>query len=351
MAKKTSGSKAIISKAQSSANKKYSDYYHSSAYKNAKELQGMNVNDIAKKYGLDFSHAYAAKQAKTAADAQRVVYQGQQRTNDSNHTNTLQNIQNSFDSAGNQLDTKYFNSYGQAAQDMANRGLNAGIAANANVQLGMNKQNDLADLWKQTNTQRQQENMRYTDQNANIYDNLAQVAKQQSLDTQNNYQNLLTQGLGILNNDRNSAANWANTMWGQTSDRIGNDMNFANMNLNDYYKQQDLAQQAANRAASLRAAKLASGGGSGGGSVPSSAKSYVGSYVGALNKQSNGKSYNTGLDSYANNMMKQPGFRSVETSKSPLVHKYFPNPYSANPTSVANNPSLSAWDKYKLMGL
>lgn len=350
-AKKSSGSKAIINNAKASASKSYKNYYNSSAYKNAQKLQGMTINDIAKKYGFDFSQKYANQQAKVAADAQRNTYNSQQRTNDSSHTNTMSRIQDQYDSSAGQLDHNYFKQFGNQQQSLADRGLNAGIAANANLQLGMNRQNDLTNLMKQSNSDRQQEDMRYSDQNQTISDALAQVDKQQSLDAKNNYQNLLSQGYNILNGDRSAATNWANMMWGQTSDQVNNNMDFANMNLNDYYKQQDLAQQAANRAASLKAAKLAAGGGGSGGgsSVPSSAQKYVSNYANTLNNQTKGHtSYNTPLDKYAGSL--GSGFKAVQNSNSPLVHKYLPNPYSVDTTSVANNPSLSAWDKYKLMG-
>jgi hypothetical protein len=338
-----------ISGAQSKANKMTSAYKNSSAYKNAQWLQHATIQDIAKKYGFDFSQAYANKQAETAAQAQRNQYNAEQRTNNSSYANTMKGIQDAYDSSASGLDTNYFKQFGANQQDQANRGLNAGIAANQDLQLGMSKQKDLADLWKQTNTNRQQESMRYANENQTISEALAQVEKQKALDAQNNYQNLLKQGYDILNGDRTQANSWAATNWDQTQAGINNMMDLTKMNVNDIYNQQDQANQAANRAAAARNARIAAGGGSSSGvKVPSSAQPYVTSYNKA--KTPTGQSYNTPVDQYAQSMMKQPGFKAVQQSPSPLVHKYFPSPVY-DPTAPANNPNLSAWDKMKLLGL
>lgn len=338
----------VIKGAESKANKMRSDYKHSKAYTNASWLQSATINDIAKKYGFDFSQAFANKQAETAAQGQRNQYNAQQRSNDSTHAVTMKQIQDAYDSSAGALDTNYFKQFVGAQQSMANRGLNSGIAAAQNLQLGMNKQKEVADLWKQKNTNSVNEDLRFANQNQTISDALAQVEKEKSVNSQKLYQDLLAQGYNILSGDRNSAANWANTQWGMTQDSIGNMMDLTKMNVNDIYDQEDRAAQAAQLAATRAAARGGSGrgrsgGGSGGSnySAPKSVQPYLNSYNQAKGPQGPG-SPNTTLDKYYQN----PVIRAVQNSPSKLVHQVF-----SNPLPPAQNPNLSAWDQMKLLGL
>jgi hypothetical protein len=242
---------------------------------------------------------------------------------------------------------------------MANRGLNAGIAANSALQLGMHRQDDVADLWKQRNTNQQEEDMRYGNENSAIYDGLDQVEKEKGVNAKQYYQDGLAQGYNILNGDRQAATNWANMNYGMTSDQVANnntyagwDMNnikdYAQMETNDIYDQMDRSERAADRAAARAASRGGGGrggsGGSGGGYVPSSAKPYVDSYNKA--KTPKGKSTDTPMDAYVKARNADPGYQAVTRSPYVSVHKSF-----NTPVRLANDPNYNAWQKMKIMGL
>lgn len=439
-----SKSNGIMNSTQKQNSGLVNKYYNSDAYNNAQNLQNMGLDDWAKKNGIDISQNYADNQADTAAQAQRNVLDSQSRQNASENQNALNQIQNTYNTAGRSMDQNYFNQFSGSNQSNADRGLNAGIAAAQNMQLGMNKQRDMGNLFDTKMADTSQENNRFANQNQDISNNLSQVERQKSLDAQNIRQNMLTTSAGLLNNDRTSANNWANSNWNMTDSQMNNNNtmmgnklntlgnstnmgisnannyasnmtnnvnnatdrylsninnqsnakldnvnNYANsrqntlnnytnnslsnlsdytkMNVNDIYNNQQLAQQAANRASSERIARTnASAMKSAAAAsryVPSSAQSPLAGYSGAIKAQdSPGGSYNTGLDKYAQSQMKKSGVRAVVTSKSPLVHKYFPNPGGAtttkkghpvnvyDPTTIAGNPNLSDWERMKLMG-
>jgi hypothetical protein len=361
---------SIVSSTKKNNSKLYSDYKKSKAYTDAQKAQNMTIKDIGKKYGMDFSQGYADKRAETEAQARRNQYYERVRNNDASHTTVGQTIKDNYDSAAGTLDTNYFKQFQGANQSLSNRGLNAGIAANAALQLGMNKQKEVADLWKQRNTNQQAEDMRYANENTSISEGLDQVEAEKAMNAKNYYQDLLSQGYNILNGDRNAASQWAAQNYGMVSDQVANNNTYAGwdlnnnsdytnmylnnlsdytkMDVNDIYDQMDRAErakaaaaEAAYRKASLRAARSGGGGGS---SVPSSARSYVDAYNKA--KTPSGKSTNTPFDQYAQSRANNPGIKAVKNSPFKAVHAAF-----SNPVKLADDPNLTAWQKMKIMGL
>jgi hypothetical protein len=337
--KKASETKATkeINKTQANAAKKKKDYYNSKDYKNAQKAQNMTIDDIGKKYGFDFSKDYANRQAETAAQGQRNVYNSQKRTNDSTNKTTMQRISNNYDSSANDLDKGYFQQFLGTRQSQANRGLNAGIAANQNLQLAMNKQGEVADLWKQRNMNEQEESMRYSNQNQTISEALAQIEKEKYANAENLYQNNLARGYDILSSDRSAANQWADSAWNRTTFDINNDMDFSKMRVADIYNEQQRADAAAARAAARR-----SYGGGGGG------------------YSSQGGPSKTVLTPAKNDYDKQ-----VQRQQKTPIEKYYSPPVPQRPDylsnkygypfrsqpSVNNNQNLSAWEKNKMLGL
>ena len=369
-------SNKVVSSTKTKNNKLYSDYKKSKSYTDAQKAQNMTINDVGKKYGMDFSQGYADKRAETEAQARRNQYAERTRNNDASHTTTNQQISDNYDSAAGALDTNYFKQFQNSNQSMANRGLNAGIAANAAVQLGMNRQNDVADLWKQRNTNQQQENMRFANENTSISQGLDQVEAEKAMNAKNYYQDLLNQGYNILNGDRQAASAWAAQNYGMVSDQVSNnntyagwdlnninsnaDRNLSNistyanmdlnnisdytkMNVNDIYDQMDRAERAAARAA----ARSGGGGGGGRGRGGSGGSGGGGgnSPVSPYNKAKT-QAADTPYDRYVKSRMNNPGVKAVRNSPSKLVHKTF-----KQPVRLAQDPTLNDWQRMKLMGL
>lgn len=93
------------------------------------------IADIAKKYGFDYSREYAERQAEAIAQAQR----------DAIATNR-ERAAHELDKSQTDLQHDFFGQYLQQRQQLANSGLNAGIASERNLRLDMNRQNALADI-------------------------------------------------------------------------------------------------------------------------------------------------------------------------------------------------------------
>lgn len=341
--KKTTSTKATkeINSTQAKVTASQKAYKKGKEYKNAERLQNATINDIAKKYGFDFSKDYANRQAETAAQAQRNVYNAQGRTNDATHTTSLQRISDAYDSSANDLDKGYFQQFLGTQQNQADRGLNAGIAANQNLQLAMNKQGEVADLWKQRNSNTQEEDLRYANQAQTISEALAQVEKEKYANAENLYQNLLSKGYDILSSDRSAANQWADSAWNRLTTQNNTLMDFSKMRVSDIYNEQERADKlAAEQRAAARARSYGGGGGGsrGGYSTQGSArKTVLTPAVNSYNKTVQ-KQQQTPLDKYYNNPAIKAGQRTG-------------SPYLKTPLAPANNPNLTAWDKYKMLGL
>lgn len=101
------------------------------------------VDELAKKYGFDYSREYAQRQAEIRAQQQRDAIEAQRRA-----------IENQIMSATEALDRDYFQRYMQQAQQLTEAGLNAGIAADQNLRLAMARQASLGDVYRDANLQR-----------------------------------------------------------------------------------------------------------------------------------------------------------------------------------------------------
>lgn len=111
------------------------------------KAQSATIDDLAKKYGFDYSREYANRQAQAEAQAKRYsIQQG------------LRDVDRGVRSGVQGIDQNYFQQYLQNNQNMANRGMNAGIAQDSQTRLGMSQQGALADLYAQANNQRFQLN-------------------------------------------------------------------------------------------------------------------------------------------------------------------------------------------------
>lgn len=93
------------------------------------------IEDIAKKYGFDFSREYAQRQAEVLAQAQRDEIE-----------TSRERQQWETERAQQELEHDYFQEYLQQRQALADTGLNAGIAAERDLRLEMNRQYALADI-------------------------------------------------------------------------------------------------------------------------------------------------------------------------------------------------------------
>lgn len=110
---------------------------------NQYRTQTATIEDLQRKYGFDYSREYAARQAEAEARARRDAIANQQRGVEAN-------VEGSVDA----LDRNYFLQGLQQQQAQANRGLNAGIAADQNLRMAMSRQAAMGDIYRDANLER-----------------------------------------------------------------------------------------------------------------------------------------------------------------------------------------------------
>lgn len=107
------------------------------------KTQTATVQDLSKKFGIDYSREYAARQAEAAAQAKRSGLKNQQKQIDVG-------VKNAQDA----LDRSFFQQGLQSAQAGVNNGVNAGLANEANLRLGMNRQAEMAGIFRESQVEK-----------------------------------------------------------------------------------------------------------------------------------------------------------------------------------------------------
>jgi hypothetical protein len=142
---------------------------------NQYKTQSATIDDIAKKYGFDYSRDYAKRQAEAEAQAKRNAVLDSQRKNSSNKDINLKSIDNNLMNTADSLDRNYFQKYMQQAQNQTNNGLNAGIAADQDLRLGMARQAEMGAAYRDANLGRMQENSRFTNEDLRLAESLGLI--------------------------------------------------------------------------------------------------------------------------------------------------------------------------------
>lgn len=114
-------------------------------YANQYRMQNATAQDLTSRYGFDFTREYANRVAEAEKQARQRALQQQQQQ--------LELAEREFN---RRLSQDYYQRYLEQMQGLANRGMNAGIAADANLRLQMNRQNQAASYMAQNRLQRDQ---------------------------------------------------------------------------------------------------------------------------------------------------------------------------------------------------
>lgn len=93
------------------------------------------IRDLEKKFGFDYSRDYAERQAEILAQAQRDAIQ-----------TARERADYELQSAQTDLEHDFFQQFREQQQQLVDSGLNAGIAAERELRLDMNRQHALADI-------------------------------------------------------------------------------------------------------------------------------------------------------------------------------------------------------------
>lgn len=193
-----------------------SSYEQSQAHQDASKWNNATIQDIASKYGFDYSRDYAKQQAEAEAQALRNANQDAQRKNESNKKTGLARIDSNLMNQAEAMDRNYFQEMLGQQQNQVNAGLNAGIASDQDLRLQMARQAEMGASHRDANLGRMQ-----IDENFNLDDlrltegmgliNQQALAREDSL-----YNDRLQQGFGNLMTEREMANSLDQQQWGRS---------------------------------------------------------------------------------------------------------------------------------------
>jgi len=196
------------------------DYTNSQAAQDFRNIQNATVQDIASKYGFDFSKEYATRQAEAEAQALRDANANAQRQNESLNKQNLQRIENNIMSANEQLDRSYFQQGLNMGQDQVESGLNAGIAADQALRLQMGRQAAMGDVYRDAGLGRMTEDQRFANEGLRLTEGLGTINQQALANAEKMFQQMQMQGYDILSNDRNFYAAQDQQQWQRSQAEI-----------------------------------------------------------------------------------------------------------------------------------
>lgn len=336
--------------------------------------QSATIQDIAAKYGFDFSRDYANRQAEAEAQARRNANADAQRRNASNRDVNLKAIDNNLMGMAEGLDRSYFQQYMNQAQNQTNTGMNSGIAADQDLRLSMSRQAEMGDAYRDANLGRMQENQRFSLDDIRLAEELGLINQQALAREDSLYNDRLMQGAGLamqtdqFNLSQNQALlqaalnqrsqnigmdqfnrqfdwskyQWQNEFdWNKVLDEAGlTGMYNGNQTFDRYRWQTEFDWQKQMEQAQLALARQRSygGGGSGGSGGSSSSRGSTSNLAQQfLNAQA--QSNRSNLDRYYENQDRL------------LTPNLASKPVSLPGTRVtpATDPSLTAWERMQMM--
>lgn len=179
------------------------NYNNSQAKADANKWTNATIQDIANKYGFDYSRDYAKQQAEAEAQALRNANADAQRRNESNKTLNKQGIDNNLMNQAEALDRNYFQKMLTQGQDQVNSGLNSGIAADQDLRLQMNRQAEMGASYRDASLGHMQEDQRFSLEDVRLAEGLGLINQQALAREDSLYNSRLQEGLGNLINERN----------------------------------------------------------------------------------------------------------------------------------------------------
>lgn len=241
-------------------------FYSSQARKNWESWLNATIDDLARKYGFDFSRGYAERQAEAEAAKARAAYQDSLRRTQSDYEQRLAQIEQGIRDAVRGLEQNFFTNMLQQQQAQANTGINAGIAADQNLRLGMSAQSALADVYGQANLDRARAARDWSLESQRLREALDLVEQERLARAEQLYQDLLQRGYSMLQQERSAAQSAAQLEWQIIADQIAQDLQRRQLEQQAQLQREAMALQE-------RLARLRGSGGGGGGSVNIGARS------------------------------------------------------------------------------
>jgi hypothetical protein len=158
--------------------------------------ESATIDDLAKKYGFDYSREYAKRQAEAEAQARRNANADAQRRNESNSKVGKQEIDNNLMGMAESLDRNYFQEYMAQQQNQVGEGLNSGIAADQNLRLAMSRQANMGDAYRDANLGKMKINEEFSLNDIRLAEELGLIDQQSLAREDSLYNDRLNQAFG-----------------------------------------------------------------------------------------------------------------------------------------------------------
>lgn len=160
--------------------------------------ESATIDDLAQKYGFDYSREYAKRQAEAEAQAKRNANADAQRRNESNSKVGKQEIDNNLMSMAEGLDRNYFQQYMQQAQNQVNGGMNSGIAADQDLRLAMSRQAEMGDSYRDANLGKMRINEEFNLNDLRLAEEMGLIDQQSLAREDSLYNERLNQAFGQI---------------------------------------------------------------------------------------------------------------------------------------------------------
>lgn len=195
-------------------------YQNSQAKADADRWANATIQDIAAKYGFNFSRDYAKQQAEAEAQALRNANQDAQRKNEANRDLGKQNIDNNLMNMAEALDRNYFQQMMNQQQNQIESGMNAGIASDQDLRLQMARQAEMGASYRDANLGHMSIDRNFSAEELRLAEALGLINQQALAREDALYNDRLMQGYSILDNDRNFYNSRDQQMWGRSQAEI-----------------------------------------------------------------------------------------------------------------------------------
>lgn len=205
---------------QQNINNAQQGYQDSQARQDANRWNNATIQDIAAKYGFDYSKDYAKQQAEAEAQALRNANLDAQRRNVSNKETGLASIDANLMNQAEAMDRNYFQQMMAQQQNQVNSGLNAGIASDQDLRLQMARQAEMGASHRDANLGRMKINENFNLDDLRLAEAMGLIDQQALAREDSLYNSRLQEGLANLMQERAMANALDQQMWGRSQAEI-----------------------------------------------------------------------------------------------------------------------------------
>lgn len=196
------------------------NYANSQQKTDANKWNNATIDDVAKKYGFDYSRDYAKQQAEAEAQALRNANADAQRRNESNKKTGLQGIDNGLMDMAEGLDRNYFQKMMGQQQNQVVSGMNAGIASDQDLRLQMNRQAEMGASYRDANLGKMKINENFNLDDLRLAEQMGLINQQGLAREDSLYNDRLQQGFGNLMDERGMANQLDQQHWQRSQTEI-----------------------------------------------------------------------------------------------------------------------------------